>query len=123
IFGLICNDVSIQTGGVGVWNCSLHNTRAGLTAGNYTIPASCNVALYNSILRGTWTNNGTLALRNSHTDNAIAGTAPNVVSNRSEQISYVPANGAHWIDPDPTTVKEAIDRMAALLNTLNSGPV
>lgn len=28
-------------------------------------------------------------------------------------ISYTPANGAHWTDPDPTTIKQAIDRIAA----------
>jgi len=26
-----------------------------------------------------------------------------------------PANAAHWTDPDPTTLKQAIDRIAAQL--------
>jgi hypothetical protein len=30
-------------------------------------------------------------------------------------IAYTPANGAHWTDPDPTTIKQAIDRIAAQL--------
>jgi len=35
-------------------------------------------------------------------------------------LSYTPADGSHWSDPDPTNVKDALDRMAALLYTLNS---
>lgn len=35
-------------------------------------------------------------------------------------LSYTPADGSHWSDPDPTNVKEALDRMASLLYTLNS---
>ena len=30
-------------------------------------------------------------------------------------IAYTPANGAHWTDPDPTTIRQAIDRIAARL--------
>jgi hypothetical protein len=30
-------------------------------------------------------------------------------------IAYTPANGAHWTDPDPTTIRQAIDRIAAQL--------
>lgn len=35
-------------------------------------------------------------------------------------LSYTPGNGSHWADPDPTNVKDALDRIAALLYTLNS---
>ena len=34
-------------------------------------------------------------------------------------MSYTPNNGTHWIDPDPTTVAEAIDRLAAVVYSLN----
>lgn len=39
-----------------------------------------------------------------------------------ETMSYTPANAAHWTDPDPTTIRQAIDRIAAVLNT-NFGPI
>lgn len=35
-------------------------------------------------------------------------------------LSYTPGNGTYWADPDPTNVKDALDRIAALLYTLNS---
>ncbi len=40
--------------------------------------------------------------------------------NAAGEFSYVPSDGTKWADPDPTTVNEALDRMAALLYTLNS---
>jgi hypothetical protein len=39
----------------------------------------------------------------------------------SDRVSYTPADGTKWTDPDPATIKSALDRMAALLVTLNSG--
>lgn len=35
-------------------------------------------------------------------------------------LSYAPGNSSHWAT-DPDNVKDALDRMAALLYTLNSG--
>jgi hypothetical protein len=32
-----------------------------------------------------------------------------------DSVVYIPANGAHWTNPDPTTIKQAIDRLAARL--------
>lgn len=37
----------------------------------------------------------------------------------STDLAYTPNNGTHWIDPDPTTVAEAIDRLAAVVYALN----
>lgn len=34
--------------------------------------------------------------------------------------AYIPANAADWASPRPATVQSALDRMAALLKTLNS---
>lgn len=39
-----------------------------------------------------------------------------------EVMAYTPAVGANWVDPDPTTVRQALDRIAAVLNT-NFGPI
>ena len=38
-------------------------------------------------------------------------------------ITYTPANGAHWTDPDPTTIRQAIDRIAARLFAITSGSI
>lgn len=38
-------------------------------------------------------------------------------------ITYTPANAAHWTDPDPTTIKQAIDRIAARLFAIGSGSI
>lgn len=35
-------------------------------------------------------------------------------------LSYTPGDGTYWADPDPTNVKDALDRIASLLYTLNS---
>jgi hypothetical protein len=39
------------------------------------------------------------------------------------QVQQYEAVAANWVDPEPTTISEAIDRMAALLVTLNGGPI
>jgi hypothetical protein len=33
-------------------------------------------------------------------------------------LGYIPTNPGDWVDPDPTTVQEALDRIVALI-----GPV
>lgn len=40
-----------------------------------------------------------------------------------ETMAYTPADGSKWTDPDPTTIRSAIDRIAAALNTLLGGPI
>lgn len=37
------------------------------------------------------------------------------------EIPYTPDDGSNWADPDPTTVCEAIDRLAAALALLGDG--
>lgn len=37
--------------------------------------------------------------------------------------SYTPAAGADWADPDPTTVKTALDRLAAAVAGLLTTPI
>ena len=39
----------------------------------------------------------------------------------ASDISFTPANGAHWVNPDPTTLQGAVDRVAARLNALLLG--
>jgi hypothetical protein len=38
-------------------------------------------------------------------------------------LAYTPADPTDWVDPDPTTVQEALDRLAATVAVLNSGPI
>ncbi len=38
-------------------------------------------------------------------------------------LAYTPNNPVNWVSPQPTTVQEALDRMASLLDALNSGPI
>lgn len=37
--------------------------------------------------------------------------------------SYTPATGANWVDPDPTTVQEALDRIADAVEGLLTAPI
>ncbi|MCV9886317.1 exosporium leader peptide [Metabacillus halosaccharovorans] len=37
-------------------------------------------------------------------------------------LGYTPTNTGDWVDPDPTTVQEALDRMAAII-AANHGPI
>ena len=63
---------------------------------------------------------------------SILGTSLNLISDfqtiRADTgsfgtIAYTPANASHWSGSAPTTIKQAIDRMASLLAILNSGSI
>ncbi len=62
----------------------LNFSRVATTASAITIPAGVIATANSSFLRGTWTNNGTLYLRNSFAQ-ALAGTAP-VLTQPASQI-------------------------------------
>lgn len=44
-------------------------------------------------------------------------------TDQSALLSYTPATAADWTDPDPTTVKAALDRIASVVAVLNAGPI
>lgn len=72
MFNVIGNDVALIKGtGASFIVWQPHNCRFGRPTGTYTVPATFNVTAYNSTLNGTWTNDGTLSLRNSSTANAV----------------------------------------------------
>lgn len=123
IFSLISNAVSLTVGGSAVYNPAFHSSRVGLTSGVYSNPAGCNLSLYNTTFRGTWTNNGVMVLHNSYTNNAVAGTKPIITGNRSEQTSYIPGDTFDWDGADPSDVKEALDRIAAEVATLKGSGI
>lgn len=43
--------------------------------------------------------------------------------NDASGLNYTPINGANWTDPDPTTVQDALDRLAAAVSGLLGGPI
>jgi hypothetical protein len=57
---------------------------------------------------------------NSGFSSLIFGPAGNQGDNTAVDSVYTPATSTNWADPAPTTVQQALDRMAALLFTLNS---
>jgi hypothetical protein len=76
VFGTIANDVLFVKGGTAVFVFQPHMTRMGRSGQTYTLPAGWSMTPHSSVLRGTWVNNGTTAMRNSSSDLAITGTAP-----------------------------------------------
>lgn len=117
LLSMMINSVSFSVGGAGVMNFVPHNCRIGTTAGNFTIPSGCAFTAYNSILRGNWTNNGVLNLRNSHSENNISGTAPVITANRSNQIGYTPAVPSDYLGVH-TNVNTALDELASRVKIL-----
>ena len=49
----------------------------------------------------------------------VTGSTALFTTITASNISYAPANAAHWTDPDPTTIKQAIDRLAAQLYAIS----
>jgi len=76
VFSAIINNLIFVKGGTAVYVFQPHMTRIGRVAGTYTNPAGWTVAAYSTVFRGTWTNDGSWAMRNSSNDNPIANVAP-----------------------------------------------
>jgi hypothetical protein len=74
--GFIANDINFVKGGTATYVFQPQGARMGRTTEAYTLPVGWTLSAYSSVFRGTWTNNGTWAMRNSNNDNPIAGTAP-----------------------------------------------
>jgi hypothetical protein len=80
VFGTIANNVYFVKGGTAAYVFQPHMTRLGRTTESYTVPAGWTVAAYGADFRGTWTNNGTMGMKISATDNRVKGTAPSYSS-------------------------------------------
>jgi hypothetical protein len=76
VFSTIANNLIFVKGGTAAYVFQPHMTRVGRVAGTYTNPAGWTVAAYSTVFRGTWTNDGSWAMRNSSNDNPIANVAP-----------------------------------------------
>ena len=80
VFGTIANNVYFVKGGTAAYVFQPHMTRIGRTTESYTIPAGWIVSAYGADFRGTWTNNGSMGMKLSGTDNRVLGTAPSYSS-------------------------------------------
>jgi hypothetical protein len=80
VFGTIANNVYFVKGGTGAYVFQPHMTRLGRTTESYTIPVGWIVSAYGADFRGTWTNNGSMGMKISGTDNRVLGTAPSYSS-------------------------------------------
>jgi hypothetical protein len=79
VFGTVLNLPVLSTSGLVTMQLALYSVKIGSSSvAAVTIPTNCFVSAYNSTLRGVWTNNSSLILRNSMTENAVLGNAPNV---------------------------------------------
>jgi hypothetical protein len=103
VFGTIANDVNFVKGGTAAYVFQPHMTRMGRSGQTYTLPVGWTMTPHSSVLRGSWVNNGTTAMRNSSSDNAITGTAPSYVGTigaatvkfndgTTQTTAYVPAD-------------------------------
>lgn len=75
-FNLLIGDISFQISGAYSLIFETNNCRVGSFGDSYTIPAGMNWIANQTIVRGTWTNNGALNLRNSMTETPVLGTSP-----------------------------------------------
>jgi hypothetical protein len=95
VFGTIANNVYFVKGGTAAYVFQPHMTRLGRTTESYTIPSGWTVSAYGADFRGTWTNNGTMGMKISGTDNRVKGTAPSyssIVGGDRVIADLVPAN-------------------------------
>jgi len=70
----------------------ISNCRFGIVGGAYTLPAGAELTLRSSTLFGTWTNNGTITLRNSSSDNPILGTPPRYIGEIGGENLFIDGN-------------------------------
>jgi hypothetical protein len=110
--------VSYTIGGTAAYTVATQACRWG-AAGPSTVPAGLSLLAYDSWVRGTLTNNGSITLRNSATEGYVAGTGTlTITGNPGTQVFFAPAGSAglgHWVGADPANLNEAVDRLAVAL--------
>ena len=120
IFNIIANNVIFVKGGTAAYVFQPHMSRMGVSSGTYTIPAGWTMTPHSTVLRGTWVNNGSLALRNTSHDNLIGGTAPSYVGSigatslkfqdaTTQTTAYAPVTGSWTLTPGVNTVSFTVD--------------
>lgn len=83
------------------------SSRAAADASAVTVNTNVKVTAYNSALRGTWANSGTITLRNSSIG-GYTGTAPVLTYQPAAQIANTPAGSVA-----STNVQDAINELGA----------
>jgi hypothetical protein len=89
--------------------------------------ASCIALLVGTGVQGTLTLSGTTASYTTsstgvpHTVTLSGGAAAPVITNNASGLAYTPAVSGNWAGSAPTTVQQALDRIAA--NTTNAHPI
>jgi hypothetical protein len=78
-----------------------------------------NVALGDTHRTGNGSDHANVAAATAH----VAIVAGNPHGTVPGDVTYTPAAGANWVDPDPTTVQAAIDRIAAQLAAVGAAPI
>lgn len=92
---------------------------AGSTA---TLLVISQVLVEADTLRGA----GDIVITNNGLESTISTTQTNLSGSLTVSTydqPYTPAVGANWVNPDPTGVASALDRLAAVVATLNGGPI
>jgi hypothetical protein len=116
-------NITLTKGGAATGVFVAIGSRVNGSAGTITNPAGWTFQAYNSFIRGNFTNNGTLQQRTSFIEKVFTNAGVWTLDQPSSQVKYTPAVGANWVDADPATVAEAIDRIAAEVVILKGGPI
>lgn len=116
------NDVSVSSGSYLQFR---NGARVGYSGGSFT--NSGMIELYQAMVRSNVMNNidGTIYSRGTHFTGTVTnnGTLTNIGTFYAGNLHLDSGSfsASNWAGSAPTTVNAAIDRMAALLKTLNSG--
>lgn len=81
--------------------------------------ASCTII--GSVFPGSFTGPNTTSVKIDSTSSLYGGTitGPEIIySDNSNTMKYTPANSSDWVNPQPKTIQEALDRIAA-----SGGPI
>lgn len=128
INGNVCfdcnNGIRFELGSVGelTRNCCFQNTTNNYLMENGYVPDATNTSVRTDApqVSDVIGPKGATADRIS----VFNGTSGKLLKDGGNTVAdlkaYTPADGTKWADPDPTTIQGALDRMAALLYTLNS---
>ncbi len=98
-------------------NISLTITGTGV---NNVVPANCLKGVAGAT---TTVNASRLSLINTTQASISGGTITPAFFFGAPNLPYTPAVGAQWVDPDPTTVQSALDRIAAVVSAGGGTPI
>jgi hypothetical protein len=113
-----CNtNFSLTKGGTAVGVVALVSSKVNSSAA-ITFPAGWTVIAYNTFIRGNVTNNGTFSQRGSWIGGTFTNAGTWTCENKSTMVGYTPAILANWSNVTPTSVANALDRIAAAIGPI-----